>query len=71
MPSTTEPLVIFSRKESQLNLIQIEEIEKYVGLNFPREYRDHLLKITADNVHQTFLNLMKMEIGQSPVLIGF
>lgn len=30
--------------EHQLNSTQIEELEKYVGLNFPYEYKEHLLK---------------------------
>lgn len=37
-------MVIFSQTESQLNSIQIEEVEKYVGLDFPNEYKNHLLK---------------------------
>lgn len=37
-------MVTFSQTESQLNLNQIEEIEKYVGLKFPEEYKKHLLK---------------------------
>ena len=37
-------MATFSQMESQLNLTQIEEIEKYVGLNFPKEYKEHLLQ---------------------------
>lgn len=37
-------MVTFSQTESQLNPTQIEEIEKYVGINFPGEYKNHLLK---------------------------
>jgi hypothetical protein len=37
-------MATFSQTESQLNLTQIEEIEKYVGLNFPSEYKEHLLQ---------------------------
>jgi cell wall assembly regulator SMI1 len=37
-------MVTFSQTESQLNLIQIEEVEKYVGIDFPNEYKNHLLK---------------------------
>lgn len=37
-------MVAFSQTESKLNSIQIENVEKYVGLDFPIEYKDHLLK---------------------------
>lgn len=37
-------MVTFSQTESQLNLTQIEEIEEYVGLKFPEDYKKHLLK---------------------------
>lgn len=37
-------MATFSQTESQLNLTQIEEVEKYIGLNFPDEYKEHLLQ---------------------------
>lgn len=37
-------MVIFSQTEASLNLLQIEVIEKFIGLDFPSEYKDHLLK---------------------------
>jgi hypothetical protein len=37
-------MVIFSQTEAQINLAQIENLEMLVGLNFPTEYKDHLLK---------------------------
>jgi cell wall assembly regulator SMI1 len=37
-------MATFSQTESQLNLAQIEEVEKYIGLNFPSEYKEHLLQ---------------------------
>lgn len=37
-------MAVFSQTESKLNLTQIEELERYVGLNFPVEYKEHLLK---------------------------
>ena len=37
-------MVIFSQTEAKLNITQIEEIEIYVGLTFPAEYKEHLLK---------------------------
>ncbi|WP_197091649.1 SMI1/KNR4 family protein [Sphingobacterium endophyticum] len=37
-------MVTFSQTEKQLNSIRIEEIEKYVGLSFPNQYKEHLLK---------------------------
>ena len=37
-------MAIFSQTESQLNLTQIEDIEKFIGLNFPKEYKSHLLQ---------------------------
>jgi hypothetical protein len=33
----------FFETEKQLNISQIEEMEKYAGLIFPQEYKDHLL----------------------------
>jgi cell wall assembly regulator SMI1 len=37
-------MAIFSQTESHLNLTQIEEAEKFIGLNFPNEYKEHLLQ---------------------------
>lgn len=37
-------MVVFSQTESQLNSLQIEEIEKCVRLDFPIDYKNHLLK---------------------------
>lgn len=37
-------MAIFTQTAKQLNLSQIEEIEKLVGLNFPEEYKEHLLQ---------------------------
>lgn len=37
-------MVTFSQTESQLNSLQIEEIEKFVRLGFPIDYKNHLLK---------------------------
>lgn len=37
-------MVTFSQTESQLNLSQIEEVEKFIGLNFPMDYKTHLLQ---------------------------
>ncbi len=37
-------MAVFLQTETPLNLFQIEEIEEFVGLNFPREYKEHLLK---------------------------
>lgn len=37
-------MVVFSETEPQINLSQIEEIEQYVGLKFPQQYKDHLLQ---------------------------
>lgn len=37
-------MAIFAQTERQLNLSEIEELEKLVGLNFPFEYKNHLLK---------------------------
>lgn len=37
-------MVTFSQTESKLSLAQIEEVEKYVRLDFPAEYKQHLLK---------------------------
>ncbi len=34
----------FSRTEARLNASQIEEVEKFVSLSFPVEYKEHLLK---------------------------
>lgn len=36
-------MIKFYDTESKLNILQIEEIEKYVGLNFPIENKNHLL----------------------------
>jgi cell wall assembly regulator SMI1 len=40
-------MIVFNQTESQLKIEQIEEVEKYVGLNFPNEYKDHLLKFNG------------------------
>jgi hypothetical protein len=37
-------MTIFSHSEASLNHSQIEEVEKFVGLNFPTEYKEHLLE---------------------------
>lgn len=37
-------MVVFAQTESPLSLSQIEEVEEFAGLNFPKEYKDHLLK---------------------------
>ena len=37
-------MATFSQTEASLSLSQIEEIEKFVELDFPKEYKDHLLK---------------------------
>lgn len=37
-------MVTFSQTESPLNQTQIVEIEEYIGLTFPDEYKEHLLK---------------------------
>jgi hypothetical protein len=37
-------MVIFLKTEKLVNLFQIEEVEKSVGLIFPNEYKDHLIK---------------------------
>ena len=37
-------MVTFYKTESQIKLDQIKEIEDYVGLKFPQEYKVHLLK---------------------------
>lgn len=37
-------MVNFNQTESALSLAQIEEVERFVGLNFPAEYKAHLLK---------------------------
>lgn len=37
-------MAMFSQTESQLSPSQIEEVEKLVGLNFPKEYKEHLLQ---------------------------
>lgn len=37
-------MTVFSQTEISLNINQIENLEKYVGLNFPKEYKEHLLK---------------------------
>ena len=37
-------MVTFLKTESQLNIVQIKEVEDYVGLKFPKEYKEHLLR---------------------------
>lgn len=37
-------MLIFSETEENITLSQIEEIEQYVGLIFPQQYKEHLLK---------------------------
>lgn len=37
-------IMVFSQTEHLLRYTQIEEIEKLVGLIFPKAYKDHLLK---------------------------
>ncbi len=37
-------MITFSETELQLDQTEIEKIEKFVGLNFPEEYKKHLLK---------------------------
>lgn len=37
-------MITFSQIESPITLLQIEEVEKYVGLDFPSEYKEHLQK---------------------------
>ena len=37
-------MAIFSQTESQLSSTQIREVEKIVDLNFPEEYKEHLLR---------------------------
>lgn len=37
-------MATFSQTETQLTVSQIEKVEKKVGLDFPAEYRNHLLK---------------------------
>ena len=37
-------MVIFFETEKKLNLIDLNEIEQLIGLDFPNEYKSHLLK---------------------------
>lgn len=37
-------MITFSNTESSVDLFKIEEIEKFVGLSFPKEYKDHLIR---------------------------
>jgi hypothetical protein len=37
-------MVIFTQSEVKLSIDQIEDVEKIVGLTFPKEYKDHLLE---------------------------
>lgn len=37
-------MVRFSQTEAQISLAQINEVEFSVGLNFPNDYKEHLLK---------------------------
>jgi hypothetical protein len=36
-------LVTFSNTEPLINIEEVLEVEKYIGLNFPKEYVDHIL----------------------------
>jgi hypothetical protein len=40
-------MVIFSKMEKAITPKEIEEIEYYIGLRFPEEYREHLLKFNG------------------------
>jgi Ca2+-binding EF-hand superfamily protein len=40
-------MITFSETELQLDQTEIEKIEKFVGLNFPEEYKKH---ITSENL---------------------
>jgi cell wall assembly regulator SMI1 len=40
-------MVTFSNTEKSITSIDIDEIETYIGLKFPEEYRKHLLKFNG------------------------
>jgi cell wall assembly regulator SMI1 len=37
-------MTVFSQTEVPVTIAQIEEVEKYIGLEFPKPYKNHLLK---------------------------
>ncbi len=37
-------MTVFQQTEDELNRSRIEQIERFVNLNFPKEYKKHLLK---------------------------
>lgn len=49
-------MATFSQTEVKLSINQIEEIERYVGLKFPVEYKNHLLQY---NGGQCYPNVFK------------
>ncbi|HEY5744451.1 MAG TPA: SMI1/KNR4 family protein [Chryseolinea sp.] len=44
----------FSQTEAKLNASQIEEVEEFVGLTFPVEYKEHLLKYNGGQCKPNF-----------------
>lgn len=46
----------FSQTEAPLNVSQIEGMEEFVGLNFPIEYKDHLLKFNGGQCFPNIFN---------------
>lgn len=40
-------MVEFSETEVSLNISQIEELEKFIGLSFPSQYKEHLLRFNG------------------------
>jgi hypothetical protein len=52
-------MVLFSQTEVQLNKFQIEKIEQFVKLNFPIEYKEHLLKYNGGRCIPNVFNFIE------------
>jgi cell wall assembly regulator SMI1 len=58
-------MVIFSHVNTNITVFQIEKIEQYVGLAFPQQYKEHLLKYNGGqckpNVFEFITNTGKLD----------
>lgn len=52
-------MVEFSETEKSINISQIEEVEKFVGLRFPFQYKNHLLRFNGGRCNPNIFNFIE------------
>jgi hypothetical protein len=52
-------MVTFRETEAQLVPSQIEAVEKFVGLSFPKEYKEHLLRYNGGRCSPSVFNFVE------------